>query len=237
MEKLDLTNALKDSISSEVSANATNLLEIGIDALMDDGILKEIPVVSAVVGVYKIGHSIRELHYIKKLTAFVLALNNGTANEKDKEFYQKALSESKKSRAKEIEHILILLERYIHIDQAEMLAKLYLAYLKESINWDEFARYSEVINRFLPGDSEYFMSNRSTYDLRAAQDDRVLRLLSLGLYYEEANARSFRMRYGKDVDASVFHMNKFGEKLHWILFPECYMTIAERAELHSAKEE
>lgn len=228
MEKLDLTKALKNSISSEVSANATNLLEIGIDALMDDGILKEIPVVSAVVGVYKIGHSIRELHYIKKLTAFVLALNNGTASEKDKEYYQNALTESDNSRAKEIEHILLLLDRYLHLDQSEMLASLYLAYLREYITWDEFAKYSEIIGRFLPGDS-VFLKKEASYTVRSStQEDSLIRLASLGLYYQVVDDIMIKMRWGQDTSGSTYYRSKMGQKLCSIIFPDFHKTMAER---------
>ena len=39
-----------------------------------------------------------------------------------------------------------------------MLAKLYLSYLDENITWVDFAKYAEVVVRFLPGDYEMLKS-------------------------------------------------------------------------------
>ena len=63
----NLSLALCDSMSNEAKTIATSLLEVGLDAVMDDGILKEVPILSTAVSLYKIGTSIKERHQVKIL--------------------------------------------------------------------------------------------------------------------------------------------------------------------------
>ena len=41
-------------MSNEAETIATSLLEVGLDAVMDDGILKEVPILSTAVSLYKL---------------------------------------------------------------------------------------------------------------------------------------------------------------------------------------
>ena len=54
-----LFNSSKDVIS--------DYLEIGIDSLMNEGILKEIPIVNTIVGVLKIGKNVHDRNLLKHL--------------------------------------------------------------------------------------------------------------------------------------------------------------------------
>ena len=51
-------------------------------------------------------------------------------------------------RNQELEYIMVLIDHYISYDKPDMLAKLYLAYFREDILWQEL--YAEVIDQFLP---------------------------------------------------------------------------------------
>ena len=59
--KKTLSTAFADSLKEESIACIGEYAEIGLDAVMEDGILKDIPIVSTVIAVYKIGSSIKIL--------------------------------------------------------------------------------------------------------------------------------------------------------------------------------
>lgn len=147
----NLSLALRDSISEEASSTLTDLAEVGLDSVLDDGLFKDIPLISTAFSIYRIGRSVKERYYVKKLAQFVFSMNNGMADESFREYYKKKLEGDNKQRNQEIEYIMVLIDRYISYDKPEMLAKLYLAYLHEDIMWQEFAMYSEVIDRFFAG--------------------------------------------------------------------------------------
>ncbi len=47
------------ALSDEVFNAGSDLLEAGLDSIMEDGLLKEIPVISSAVSLFKIGNDIR----------------------------------------------------------------------------------------------------------------------------------------------------------------------------------
>ena len=65
-----------------------------------------------------------------------------------------------------------------------MLAKLYLSYLDENITWVDFAKYVEVVDRFLPGDYEMLESASTFKTVRDLETDAIQRLIALGLVIE-----------------------------------------------------
>lgn len=77
----ELVVSLENSLSSDICDTVGDLAEVGLDAVMDDGILKDIPILSTVVGLYRIGYTIRERHEIKQLALFVAELNRGCTDE------------------------------------------------------------------------------------------------------------------------------------------------------------
>ena len=183
MEENSLSLALKNSISEQATNILGDVAEVGLDSILNDGLLKDIPVISTVFSIYKIGESIKERQYIKKLAQFVCALNNGVASDDDREYYKQKLDSEQ--RNEELEYIMVLIDRYISYDKPNMLAKLYLAYLHEDIVWQEFAMYAEVIDRFLPGDCSLLCANTDKCTSRKNLGvEAVLRLISLGLMCE-----------------------------------------------------
>ena len=71
------------------------------------------------------------------------------------EFYDNhLLLKDQKIRNKELAYLMVVLDKYINLDKPQMLAKIYLSYLNGEIIWNEVMKYSEVIDRLLPGDIE-----------------------------------------------------------------------------------
>ena len=180
----DLTRALANSITQETREITVDLLEVGLDTVLDEGILKDIPILSTAIHVYQIGNSMKERHYIKKLIAFISEINRGIEDDEKRDYYKRMITGNASRRKKEIEYILLLLDRYIQAEKADMLAKLYLAYLDIKISWNDLSKYSEVIDRFLPGDYAVLRS-ASTYKTEFDRDtDSIQRLIALGLVIE-----------------------------------------------------
>lgn len=186
MEEKSLALSFVDTLAEESVSCLGEYAEIGLDAVMEEGILKDIPIVSTAISLYKIGSSINERHNLKKLLIFLNELNNGILDEQKRKEYQQKFQSNEKFRNQEIEYLLVLIDRYISYDKSQMLAKLYLAYLDEKIIWDEFTMYAEVIDRFLPLDYRTLLSDVSVFHtLRDDGADSILRLVALGLMAED----------------------------------------------------
>lgn len=232
MSKNELAVSLGNSFSDEAHSIAIDAAEIGLDSILEDGLLKDIPFVSTVVGLYKIGKSIRERYYFDKLYKFIQALNAGASTEEEREKYRSKILEDQKIRNKEIEYLLVLIDRYIGIDKSRYLAVIYLSYLDGNISWLDVCKYAEVIDRFLPGDFELLKSSGAFHSVRDVGTDSLQRLIAQGLVIEKIRASNTRVEGTTLVfDAPEvferserdFQRTQFGTKLVSILCDERYL--------------
>ena len=229
MEEKSLSVAFGDSLKEESISCISDLAEVGLDAIMEDGILKDIPIVSTAIALYKIGSSIKERHNLKKLLMFINEINKGVADEGKRKEYQQKFQSNEKFRNQEIEYLLVLIDRYTSYDKPQMLAKLYLAYLEGIVIWEELTMYAEVVDRFLLLDCSTLISGEGTTTVhRNIGGESVLRLEALGLMTETNENSIFEQtsnRFGISVASmqrfssndKTYRRTEFGDKLAEIL--------------------
>lgn len=221
MEEKSLSLAFADSLKEESISCVSEYAEIGLDAVMEDGILKDIPIVSTAVALYKIGSSIKERHNLKKLLVFLNELNNGILDEQKRKEYQQKFQSNEKFRNQEIEYLLVLIDRYISYEKPSLLARLYLSYLDKKITWNEFIMYATVIDQLFSADIDILC----TVDFGSVkQDDEhidsVLRLLSVGIISQNVGAQT---EYDESTgalsinDKKGYTFSKFGQKIKEII--------------------
>ena len=192
MEEKSLSSSFGESLRETIVDSVTDYVEIGLDSVLEDGLLKDFPIASTVVALYKIGNSFKELHNLKKLYVFINEINKGIASKEKLFKYKKKFESNEKFRNKEIEYLLVLLDRYVNYDKPQMLAKIYLAYLDELITWEELTMYAEVIDRFLVLDCGTLISNSGeVITFHNVGAESVLRLVALGLMAEETSNSLF----------------------------------------------
>ena len=184
MEEKSLSVAFGDSLKEDSVSCISDLAEVGLDAIFEAGMLKDIPILSTAVSLYKIGSSIKERHNLKKLILFLNEINNSIVSESQRIKYQQKFQSNEKFRNQEIEYLLILIDRYISNDKPQFLAKFYLAYLDELINWFEFTVFAETIERFLPDDIERLYFDFPVQFNFKSVDSAYQRLQAVGLIVE-----------------------------------------------------
>ena len=225
-----LSLALSETLKSESVECISELAEVGLDSILEEGLFKELPIISTAVAIYKIGGSIKDRHNLKKLMVFLNEINNGIVDEQKRQDYQQKFQSNDRFRNQEIEYLLVLIDRYISYDKPQMLAKLYLAYLEGAIVWDELSMYAEVIDRFFVLDFNMLISNAEEIIVhRNIGGESVLRLVALGLmtevidtstWIEEENG-SYSMTWATLEKAQTldktYKRTEFGEKLAQIL--------------------
>lgn len=171
-----LFNSSKDVIS--------DYLEIGIDSLMNEGILKEIPIVNTIVGVLKIGKNVYDRNLLKQTLTFINEFNNNKISHDKLKQYKITIENNPKRCEEELGRILLLLNNFIDKEKSIMLAKIFKAYIEKIINWNEFCEYSEIINRLFIQDINLLnmiYDGRVTDTTNRGDLYRVERLNSLGI--------------------------------------------------------
>ena len=151
--------------------------------------IDKVPIMKYVVDTYNVFDDIRGRNFLRKLDIFIRSFNSGIATEEDIE--KQKLKFLKKNRNKELEYIMIIIDRYLDIDKPEILAKMYLAYLDKIITWDEFCAYSEITNSLLKMDIKYLIQNETVITKNNIISSELLRLTGNGLMYNYQNDSLF----------------------------------------------
>lgn len=205
---------IADSFES-VLDNSAVIIDTAVDLLKDEECAKSIPFVSIVMAAYHIGKTIRERHHLEKLNEFIQEIAAGTVDVKKRNKYLTTWHADKKTREKELEYLIVIIDRYLHKDMARMLARIYLAYLEKKLSWQEVLSYSAVIDRLLPGDYEALKrGNMEDVDFDDTEDT-VLRLVGLGLMV--SHGKDMQMPVSGTLSIPVnsrsdFNITDFGQK-------------------------
>lgn len=154
-EKYGIDNIVESTANTIVHYNldtAIDFSEIGLDSLLDESILKEMPLIKTAYGVAKTGFAIREKHMLKKTLTFIKQLNDNGISNKNYIEYKEKLKNKDKFVFKELEHILIIIDRYVEANKNKILANLYFYYIDKQINWEQFQELSIIVDNIFIGD-------------------------------------------------------------------------------------
>ena len=218
---LSLVDSWAVTISKSGARNVLpDITEFALDAVTNDGLLKDFPIVSTVVSIYKIGRTLKERSYIKKLMAFLIEIDKGNVDEEKRNEYIGRITKNKRTIQQELEYVLTLLDRYITEQKAKYCAKIFLAYIYEKIDWNLFCQFSEVLDRLLPGDMECLCeSNLKNADRSKMGNCALQRLYGLGIVQPNEKPRGYDIKGNAIVTQKdgTYDLTFFGKTLVMIV--------------------
>lgn len=180
----EIVPEFNDSLVIDSSDIVSDYLELGIDSILDNDSLKEIPIIKTIIGVGKITKSIRERNLMKNLVIFINELNSGNIDKEKLKKHKEELNQNSKKAEKELGRILIILEQTIDNLKSSILGKLYKAYINQEIDWDLFVEFSEITNRLYINDLSILsliFKNQLSDTSNRSDLYRIERLNSLGV--------------------------------------------------------
>ena len=152
---VSLVDTLRKSDLQEVTID---LAEVGLDSVLNQGILKDIPFIGAFVGVAKTAVSIRDAQFLKKMIYFLTELHNIPADKREKQI--KKIQENSNYRIKVGEKLLYIIEKCDDHNKAEIIGKLFKCYLEEKLDYDSFLRASVSIEKLYLDDFKRFVTEK-----------------------------------------------------------------------------
>lgn len=188
--KKSISESFGKSIVKKTMVPNIDASEAILDNFMNDGILKEIPIIKYAVSVYNIVDDIKGRFFLHKLKKFIDCFNSGNVTEEDIEKQRRKFLI--KNRDNELSYISIIVDRYLDIEKPKLLAKMYLAYLDQSITWNEFCAYSEIINTLLRMDIKFIIENETVTTHNNQITSELLRLTGSGLMSGYQNDSPFK---------------------------------------------
>lgn len=180
--------SLLDTIGGEnIEGLLSDAGEFSLDMMIQDGVLRDIPIVNTVVGLARIGLGIRDYLFLKKTVRFLRNLRDIPVQERN-EFIKK-LDGEKGFRENVQENLFLLLHRLDDMQKPDMLGKIFKAYLKGQIDFDVYQKLCTAVDRIkiqnIPHLIEFYREYDSTNfnDLfhREIGEDAFQDLIACGL--------------------------------------------------------
>nr|WP_199001365.1 hypothetical protein [Flavobacterium sp. ASV13] len=155
------SKTLKDSDLKDVTKEWS---EVFLDSFLEDGVLKDIPLIGTLIGLGKTGIKINDTLFIKKLLYFISQINEIPAEERQKVISE--IDDSKKYRIKIGEKLLYIIDRCDDHERAEVVGSLFGSFLSKKINYDQFLRCSLIIEKCMINDLLWFVkTDRKKFNL------------------------------------------------------------------------
>ena len=174
-----------ESIKQNVGDITIDTSEAILDSCMDEGILKELPILKYVVTACKVYDDIKGRIFLNKMRIFIQSFNAGCASEENVKKRREMVN--KTNRNEELSYISVIIDSFLDFEKPEILAKLYLAYLDQHISWNEFCAYSEITNSLLRMDIDYLKNNQTVLTKNNIITSELLRLTGSGMMYSYQN--------------------------------------------------
>lgn len=181
----NFNNAINSILDGKDNEILKTIADSPIPSLIEKSCFDSVPVLSLIVLTYRIGKTISETFKLRKLARFLLSFQNGIEDVKRQKFKDR-MQDDKVFAQKQLDYLLIILERYLQEEKADVLSKLFLAYLDEKITWDKFSSYSVSLDFLMIEDIKLLGRFRiSTYSHGSENSSSIARLVVSGFFIEE----------------------------------------------------
>ena len=155
--KKDLGLSLIDTLaSSDLSGVLEDQAEVIVDRILKDGLLKDIPIISTITGTVKTLIAVRDYLLVVKLVKFLQGIN---ITEEERTRFEKTIGNEAEYKRTIGQNLLMLIDSLDDVTKADMVAKLFKAFLRDDITYSEFLRFASVVERTFIGDLNAFLSD------------------------------------------------------------------------------
>lgn len=207
---------------------AVDYLDIGLDMITDSEILENIPVVKTFIAICKTGMSIKDRFFAKKLMIFSYQINTDNISDSELKKRKKAIENHEKWIEREIEEIITFLDKFDFAYKAQILAKLYVAFVNGVISSDKYLNMLPIIDKWQKYDNMalktvYTESKKHSLNISDANKDYVTsidfaskqRLEALGVLGIQRNVKTifeeidFKEMKGSKIDEIMEERNQY----------------------------
>ena len=156
----DTINKIQGKLIESLKVNkledlAQEYAELGLDMVLEEGVLRDLPIVRTIVNVYKAAVSVRERLYLTKLVLFLKKVGETTQEQR-----QKFVEDNCKDVRKFEEAVLLILEQADNMNKASLIGKIFKACILGMIDYKNALTISSMVNRAFWQDVEDLISNK-----------------------------------------------------------------------------
>lgn len=183
---------LKDENLQVISVD---IAEVAIDSALEEGLFKEMPIISTFIGLYKTGVNIHDQLMIKKILTCIQPISSVDYETREKMI--RKIDESNKYRISVSEKLLYLIDSCDDYEASERIGHLFRYMLKGNITYDEYLMTAPVLRNLSTPDFNDFIEEKKLFQYDEPRD-----LLHTGLYDFNNEPVSINLEKIDDTDDS-----------------------------------
>ena len=203
-----IIETIKDPNFIEIISNTS---EVVFDAFLEDGIIKDIPLIGTLYKGINLVSSIQDRLFTRKLYFFLKQLENTDYQKRCQTINQIENDQSFKSK---IGHkILFIIDKCEDDEKAELMGFLFKEFLEEKFTYEDFLKLSTLLNTLSITDISLIFTNRNLINYFLKDNPNFY--LSSGLFnvrFETFMRNDNRVKKAGEIDAH-YTLNKLGIKL------------------------
>jgi len=184
---------------SDISTVGLELAELALDSTMSEGILRDVPVLGALTGLWRTGRTVRDFLFTKKLVAFLRTLVDVPAEQRSEMIDR--LEADRQFRRKVGEEIVLLLDRLDSMAKAVLMGRAFRGYCLGAFDALTLERLNHAIDRILERDLRRlpeFVANEQAMDDMTTQS-----FVNAGLAYMPVGMASTAVRANRELCAAM----------------------------------
>ena len=127
------TNLIQVIKDKEFQAVTKDLTEVVIDSNIAEGLLKDVPLLSTIIGTFNTVTNIKDKLFLKKILTFLYELKSISENKIEEQINK--IEEDLKYRTKVGEKLLFIIDKCEDTDKASLTGLLFKSFLEKKIDY------------------------------------------------------------------------------------------------------
>lgn len=156
MSKDKISDQLESVIGNHSLQDSTSaLIEVALDSAMEDGVLRDIPILGSLIGFGRAAVSIRDRMFINKLAYFLKEIES-VPSEQRRALIEE-INASEEATVKVGEKILYIVDRCDDHESSRAAGRIFKAFLEKEIDYREFIALASTVDRLIFSDLVRFV--------------------------------------------------------------------------------
>ena len=215
----ELVTSLHNTLANVGGDWLPDIAEVGLDRCMEDGILREIPIVKTLYSGCKTLYNVRERNLLKQTICMIEGFRSYNVSEAELNAYKCRYESDVRYAEKELGRVLIILDRTIDAVKSRHIGRLYGAFVKRQISWERFCEMAEVTERLFMSDYSVFMRlvDGTPFEVEVKENELYLasRLAGTGVIIEGTESQ---LKTIAEIEKRTYTVTMLGRQYASIIF-------------------
>jgi hypothetical protein len=156
MSKNKISDHLESAMGNHSLQDSTSaLIEVALDSAMEDGVLRDIPILGSLIGFGRAAISIRDRMLINKLGYFLKEIESVPSEQRRAMIDE--INASEEAAVKVGEKVLYIVDRCQDHESSRAAGRIFRAFLEKEIDYSEFISMASAVDRLLFSDLVRFI--------------------------------------------------------------------------------